>query len=129
MLASAVLSVVVARDLNAQPEAAPPMIEAGPMPSAVPIPRMPSIALQALPGYGVAPLTVGFMVTFPDPTVQFETYRWDFGDGKVSTMPPMMLFHTYTQPGSYVVTLTATTTDGHLAMARAGVVARPTGLK
>ncbi len=97
----------------------------GAMSSAIQMPKIPGIALQAMPGYGVAPLTVGFMVTFPDPTVEFETWRWDFGDGHVSTLPPLMLFHTYKDPGSYVVTLTATTTDGLIATAQTGVIVRP----
>jgi PKD repeat protein len=102
-----------------------PQMSPGAMPSAIQMPKVPGIALQALPGYGVAPLTVGFMVSFPDPTVEFETWRWDFGDGQVSTLPPLMLFHTYAKAGSYVVTLTATTNDGLITTAQAGVIVRP----
>jgi PKD repeat protein len=89
------------------------------------MPNIPTIALQAMPGYGVAPLVVGFLVSFPDPTVQFESWRWNFGDGQVSTLPPLMLFHTYKNPGNYVVTLSATTSDGMIATAQAGVIVRP----
>ncbi len=54
-----------------------------------------------------------------------QTFRWNFGDGQVSTLPPTALFHTYTTPGSYVVTLTATTSDGHQASSFAGVIVTP----
>ncbi len=122
----AVIGAGGARLASAQPEMNAQM-SPGAMPSAIQLPKMPSVGLQAMPGYGSAPLTVGFMVSFPDPGVEFETWRWDFGDGQVSTLPPLMLFHTYTKPGSYVVTLTATTNDGLIAKAQAGVIVRPGG--
>jgi PKD repeat protein len=87
------------------------------------MPTIPHVTLQPLPGYGPAPLTVGFMTSSSDPEgPPFQTFRWNFGDGKVSTLPPTALFHTYTRPGSYVVTLTATTSDGHQASGFAGVI-------
>ena len=90
------------------------------------LPTIPHIQLQPLPGYGPAPLTVGFMATGSDPEgAPFQTFRWNFGDGKVSTLPPTALFHTYTTPGSYVVTLTATTSDGHQASSFAGIIVTP----
>jgi len=99
--------------------------EAAPTIAAIPLPRMPQIGLQVLPGYGIAPLTVGFIISMPDPSIEFESFRWDFGDGQVSLLPPQMLFHTYTNPGSYVVTLTATSTNGLSASAIGGVIVRP----
>jgi PKD repeat protein len=87
------------------------------------LPTIPHITLQPLPGYGPAPLTVGFMTSSSDAEgAQFETFRWNFGDGQVSTLPPTALFHTYTTPGSYVVTVTATTSDGHQASSFAGII-------
>jgi PKD repeat protein len=102
--------------------------EGGATPARTPmmLPTIPHIQLQPLPGYGPAPLTVGFMASSSDPEAgTFETFRWNFGDGQVSTLPPTALFHTYTIPGSYVVTLTATTTDGHQASSFAGVIVTP----
>jgi PKD repeat protein len=99
--------------------------EPGPTATRTPmmLPTIPHITLQPLPGYGPAPLTVGFMASSSDAEgAQFETFRWNFGDGKVSTLPPTALFHTYTTPGSYVVTVTATTSDGHQASSFAGVI-------
>jgi hypothetical protein len=90
------------------------------------IPTIPHIQLQPLPGYGPAPLTVGFFASSSDPHgAPFAMYRWNFGDGQVSTLPPIALFHTYTNPGSYVVTVTATTTDGHQASGFAGIIVTP----
>ena len=89
-------------------------------------PRIPHLSLQALPGYGPAPLFVGFMVASSNPGgPPFTMFRWNFGDGQVSTLPPIALFHTYTNPGSYVVTVTATTTDGHQASGFAGIIVTP----
>ena len=90
------------------------------------IPTIPHVQLQPLPGYGPAPLTVGFFASSSDPEgAPFAMYRWNFGDGHVSTLPPIALFHTYTNPGSYVVTVTATTTDGHQASSFAGIIVTP----
>ncbi len=99
---------------------------ASPMRSPIAIPVIPQITLSPMPGYGPAPLIVGFMLASSDPSgAPFGTYRWNFGDGQVSTMPPIAMFHTYANPGSYVVTVTATTTDGHQASAFAGVIVTP----
>jgi PKD domain len=100
--------------------------EGGAGPSATPrsmmLPHIPQLQLQPIPGYGPAPLTVGFFAASTDPAEQFESYRWNFGDGQVSTLPPIALFHTYTNPGSYVVSCTATTTEGHQASGFAGII-------
>ena len=90
------------------------------------IPTIPHIQLQPVPGYGPAPLTVGFLASSSDPEgAPFQMFRWNFGDGQVSTLPPLALFHTYTNPGSYVVTVTATTSDGRQASAFAGIIVTP----
>ncbi len=99
---------------------------ATPTPSSMTLPAIPQIQLQPVPAYGPAPLTVGFMVSSIDPETVLETFRWNFGDGQVSMLPPTALFHTYTAPGSYVVTVTATTADGGQAVSLAGItVTRP----
>lgn len=115
----AALIALGARSGEAQMQDTQP--DARPSIAMVPLPKMPQVSVQALPGYGMAPLTVGFLLNMPDPSVQFESFRWDFGDGQVSILPPLMLFHTYTRPGTYVVTVTAITTDGMSATALAGV--------
>ena len=96
-------------------------VEPAPTPTPMMLPVIPQIQLQAVPAYGPAPLTVGFMVSSLNPDTVLQTFAWNFGDGQVSMLPPTMLFHTYTKPGSYVVTVTVTTADGHQASSLAGV--------
>jgi len=96
---------------------------AAPSPSgAIQFPNIPRITLQALPGYGPAPLMVGFLVMNANPeSAPLVSYRWSFGDGKISTLPPTVLFHIYATPGTYTVTVTATTADGQNASGFAGI--------
>ncbi len=97
--------------------------EATATPTPMMLPAIPSIQLQTVPAYGPAPLTVGFFVSSTDPAAApLTSYIWNFGDGQVSMLPPTALFHTYTNPGSYVVNVTATDTDGHQATTFAGVI-------
>jgi PKD repeat protein len=117
LFASTMPALVRAQNRNGEPTATrTPMM----------LPTIPHVQLQPIPGYGPAPLTVGFYASSSDPEgAPFSMYRWNFGDGQVSTLPPIALFHTYTNPGSYVVTLTATTTDGHQASGFAGIIVTP----
>jgi hypothetical protein len=86
----------------------------------------PMVTLHPFPSYGPAPLTVGFILGTnleqDDPIV---SYQWNFGDGAVSTVPPHVLFHTYRQPGSYVVTVSITTADGRVGTGIGAVIAAP----
>ncbi|HVA84429.1 MAG TPA: PKD domain-containing protein [Candidatus Binataceae bacterium] len=94
--------------------------------SRVDIPQPPLITMTAVPGYGPAPLSVGFFVNTVDPEGKgFVSYVWNFGDGQVSMDPPLTFFHTYTVAGSYVATVSATTADGRTAIAYVGVTVRP----
>jgi PKD repeat protein len=97
--------------------------EATAMPTPMTMPMIPQIQLQTVPAYGPAPLTVGFFVTSLNPEgAPLASYIWSFGDGQVSMLPPTALFHIYTTPGTYVVNVTATDTDGHQASSFAGVI-------
>jgi PKD repeat protein len=90
------------------------------------LPQPPVIAMTAVPGYGPAPLTVGFFVNTVDPDGKgFVSYVWNFGDGQVSMDPPLTFFHTYSTPGTYVATVNATTADGRTATGYVGVTVRP----
>jgi PKD repeat protein len=91
-------------------------------PTPMMLPTIPQITLQPVPAYGPAPLAVGFFVSSTDPQTVLQSYIWNFGDGQVSMLPPTALFHTYVNPGSYVVNVTATTADGHSASSFAGVI-------
>jgi PKD repeat protein len=108
----------------------PPAAQANPMqqPGAgspggtINLPNLPTAILQALPSYGTAPLTVAFYLTNGNPDAgQFVSYRWNFGDGQVSTLPPNAIFHIYKKPGTYVVTVTAATASGLTTSGFAGV--------
>jgi hypothetical protein len=101
-----------------------------PQPTPVPLIAPLSLSLQPVPAYGVAPLTVGFFVKAVDPeNAGFIRYEWNFGDGHISTLPPLMAFETYQTPGTYMVTLTAVTPDGRSASAFAGVLVRSPSLQ
>jgi PKD repeat protein len=65
---------------------------------------------------GTAPATVDFWSNpYPnieDPFPEGTTFLWDFGDGATSMDGPNAVYHTYTTPGVYDVTLTVTFPDG-----------------
>lgn len=68
------------------------------------------ISLGVNPTTGCAPVTTSFngvVVSSPEPVTG---YLWNFGDGNSS--PTQSPTHTYTNPGSYTVTFTATTAGG-----------------
>lgn len=108
-------------------EAAEPSGDASPaMSGPMFIPEPPLVSLQALPGYGPAPLLVGFMLNAADPAQRgIVSFTWNFGDGHVSTEPPLFAYNTYTKPGTYVVTVTVTTADGRSATGFTGVIVKP----
>lgn len=70
-------------------------------------PKAPTASFTASPTSGAAPLTVRFTDTSAgNPT----SWRWEFGDGLVSTEQHPS--HLYTVPGTYSVTLTASNSVG-----------------
>lgn len=72
------------------------------------IPSVPIIAeFGASRTTGVAPLTVNFT---DESTGDVIGWLWDFGDGNTSNVQNPQ--HTYTQPGLYTVTLTASNPSG-----------------
>ena len=74
----------------------------------------PPVAMfEATPLSGSAPLTVQFKdLSIGPPT----TYYWDFGDASISDQANPS--HTYTNPGSYTVTLTVSNSGGSHTMKR-----------
>lgn len=98
----------------------------GRSPRRIDLPQPPLLTMTAVPGYGPAPLSVGFFVNTVDPEGKgFVSYVWNFGDGQVSMDPPLTFFHTYKTAGTYVATVSATTADGRTAIAYAGITVRP----
>jgi PKD repeat protein len=78
----------------------------------------PNAAFTATTTIGNAPLTVQFTdQSSNDPTSWF----WDFGDGTNGTVRNPS--HTYTEPGTYSVTLTATNAAGSAAVTKTDLVA------
>lgn len=71
----------------------------------------PTVAFTASTTSGEAPLPVSFDSTVTDADGDTPvTYAWSFGDGATSTEADPS--HTYTSPGKYVVSLTATDARG-----------------
>jgi PKD repeat protein len=90
------------------------------------IPEPLLVTVQATPGYGPAPLLVGFIVSALDPSGSpIVAYNWNFGDGHLSTLPPTLAFENYTTAGNYVATVTVTTADGRSATGFTGVTVKP----
>ena len=111
---------------GSMPGSMPGSVTDGHGPNRVDLPQPPLITMTAVPGYGPAPLTVGFFVNTVDPEGKgFVSYVWNFGDGQVSMAPPLTFFHTYANTGTYVATVNATTSDGRIATAYVGVTVRP----
>ena len=67
----------------------------------------PEADFTASPTSGTAPLTVSFTDTT---TPRANAWSWDFGDGFTATVQNPS--HTYATPGTYTVSLTATTLGG-----------------
>ena len=65
------------------------------------------VDFSANPTRGSAPLTVSFT---DQSTGSITSWEWDFGDGSTSTMQNPT--HTYTDPGTYTVSLTVTGPEG-----------------
>jgi cytochrome c len=75
-----------------------------------PDPQAPTAEGFANPSTGAAPLRVQFSATGLDPQGGRLTYRWDFGDGSAAFDDNPR--HTYTAPGTYTATVTATDPQG-----------------
>jgi hypothetical protein len=129
---AAILSLMLASNQNYAQEQEMPLPqnsdEAGsgarPSPS-IEFPHLPKLIVKPMPSYGTAPMFVGFFVTNANPqSGQFVSYRWTFGDGTFSTLPPTMFFHKYTKPGSYIIEVTGTTANGLNSTGVAGVIVR-----
>jgi PKD repeat protein len=80
-------------------------------------PAAPVADFGASPTSGLAPL----QVTFADQSTNTPTsWSWDFGDGTTSTLQNPS--HTYSQPGTYTVSLTAGNASGTNTKTRTGYI-------
>jgi PKD repeat protein len=79
-------------------------------------PPPPTVSFTGSPTNGAVPLTVNFANASSGAT----NYSWNFGDGNASaTLNPA---HTYTNAGTYTVTLTAVGAGGTNSLARANYI-------
>jgi hypothetical protein len=121
-LAAAALAAIV---IALAPAPIPAQEDSGEGPTPMPTPEMmvqPTVAIFPYPGYGAAPLTVGFIPQIHDiGNSEVISYKWVFGNGQVATTPPLQTFVTYTDPGLYVASLTIITADGRSATGFASV--------
>ena len=91
----------------------------------VAIPEPLLVTMQAVPGYGPAPLLVGFLVNVVDPSgADIVAYKWNFGDGHSATTNPTLTYNTYVNSGSYVATVTVSTADGRSATGFTGIIVK-----
>jgi hypothetical protein len=101
----------------------------GPTPMATPeMMMLPNVAIFPMPGYGTAPLVVGFIPqihNIGDSGV--ISYKWSFGNGQVAITPPLQTFATYKNPGVYVASLTIVTADGRSATGFASITVKAPG--
>ncbi len=100
-------------------------------PTAMATPEMmllPNVAIFPIPGYGTAPLVVGFMPQIHDiGNSSVVSYKWSFGNGQVAITPPLQTFATYKDPGVYVASLTIVTADGRSATGFASITVKAPG--
>ncbi len=75
----------------------------------VSIPTLPVASFQVSPTNCEAPCEVTITNTTQG---EVESYSWDFGDGKTGTQSAGTFIHTYNEPGSYAINLTATNAAG-----------------
>ena len=71
--------------------------------------QLPEVSILNLPVTGCAPFTFTFASTVVA-TAPVIGYKWNFGDG--STSPAANPSHTFSQPGSYTISVIITTTGG-----------------
>jgi len=77
---------------------------------AAPQPQPPTADFTFSPSSPTTDDTVRFTDRSSDPDGQIVQWRWDFGDGRTSTLQNPT--HRYTHAGTYTVTLTVTDDDG-----------------
>lgn len=88
------------------------LVDGGPIPTPVtPTPNSdPTATASASPTSGTAPLSVSFNGGGSDPDSDPLSFSWDFGDGSSSNIEDPT--HTFSAPGTYVVTLTVSDGNG-----------------
>jgi hypothetical protein len=121
-------------EMNGPPPLRPPPPDSTTADEAPPLQRVPirqpiTGSMMVAPPYGFAPLQVGFFVLANDPEeIGFLTFSWNFGDGTVSSLPPLLyIYHTYQSPGNYTCSLVIKTIDGRSKTFFQGVIVKESG--
>jgi PKD repeat protein len=83
----------------------------------------PTATIEASVTSGLAPLEVDLTGTGLDGDGTIVSYSWDLGDGTTST--DQTLTHTFTDPGTYDVTLTVVDDDGASGSASVEITVNP----
>ncbi|MFP4501840.1 MAG: PKD domain-containing protein [Candidatus Hydrogenedentota bacterium] len=83
-------------------------------------PRAPEANFTTSVQKGLVPLTVEFHDASQPGTSPIRVWLWDFGDGGISRSPNPV--HTYSQPGTYTVSLTVETAEGHDTRTRKNMI-------
>jgi len=75
--------------------------------------KQPVASFTYIPENPVVNQTITFNASSSyDPDGTIVSYKWDFGDGNITNTTHEILNHSYSETGSYEVTLTATDDDG-----------------
>ncbi len=86
--------------------------------------RPPQAFLQASKTSGTTPLTVNFSAELSsDPDADFLSYSWDFNSDNIKDDSTASPSYTFTEAGSYLVTLTVTDPDGETSIDQVQIVA------
>jgi hypothetical protein len=88
-----------------------------------PVSTGPTASFTAAPAEGAAPLDVTFTDTSTAGSAAITAWSWDFGDSGTSSDPNPS--HTFTDPGTYTVSLAVTTSVGSNTSTRQVVVTDP----
>ncbi|MFL6277576.1 MAG: PKD domain-containing protein [Blastocatellia bacterium] len=83
----------------------------------------PQVNPTASVSTGAPPLPVNFVANATDPDGDMLNVNWDFGDAQ--TAAGANVSHTYTNPGQYTATVTATDPAGAIASATVTIVVNP----
>lgn len=100
-------------------------VNSSPSNTAVPINNapLPTVAFNGSPTLGAAPMTVQFIDQSAGSPGE---WLWSFGDGSTSALQDPS--HTYTLPGNYTVSLTATTIGGSRTLTKTNYISVFSGL-
>ena len=84
-----------------------------------------NVVLTASPSNAVEDEAVTFVANATGSAVPVASYAWNFGDGTTVTTSGNQVYHVYTEPGTFTVTVTAVTSEGVSGSSQISVVVSP----